>query len=168
MHARRIVLFALALGVATLIQTTVGDRFSLFTARPDLVLLLVVTHSVVRGTTEGLLGGILGGLMVDSLSALPFGTATIGMAIAGFATGLGESNVYRSNVIIPLIAIFLATIFYHSFLMLALQAVAWKVDWISTLALQTVPGAAFNAILAPLVFPLVHRISWTGEERIGW
>ena len=88
---------------------------------------------------------------------------------SGFGTGLGESNVYRANTVIPLIAIFLATIFYHSFVMLALQAVEWKVEWISTLALQTVPGAALNAILAPLVFPFIRRMSSpSGEERIGW
>jgi rod shape-determining protein MreD len=167
-RARRITLFIFALGIAATIQTIMGARLSVLTARPDLVLLLVVTHSIVRGTSDGLLGGVIGGLMIDSLTPLPFGAATIGMALVGLGTGLGESNVYRSNLIIPLIAIFLATIFYHSFLMLALQAAAWTVDWISTLALQTVPGAALNAMLAPLVFPLVRRIASGSEERIEW
>jgi rod shape-determining protein MreD len=167
-RARRITLFVLMLGIAAVLQTTMGNRLSLFTARPDLVLLLVVTHSIVRGTSDGLLGGIAGGLIVDFLTPIPFGAATIGMGVVGFGTGLGESNVYRSNVIIPLIAVFLATIFYHSFLMLALQAAAWKVEWISTLALQTIPGAAINALLAPLAFPLVRRLASEAEERIGW
>jgi rod shape-determining protein MreD len=167
-RARRITLFVFVLAIAAVIQTTMGSRLSLLTARPDLVLLLVVSHSIVRGMSDGLLGGVLGGLIIDSLTPIPFGAATIGMAIVGLGTGLGESNLYRSNLIIPLVAVFLATIFYHSFLMLALQAAAWEVDWISTLALQTIPGAAFNAVLAPLAFPLVRRISSGGEERIEW
>lgn len=168
MRARRITLFVFMLAIAAIIQTTLGSRLSLFTARPDFVLLLVVTHSVVRGMSDGLLGGVLGGLIIDSLTPIPFGAATIGMAVVGLGTGLGESNVYRSNVIIPLIAVFLATIFYHSFLMLALQAASWQVDWISTLALQTIPGAALNAVLAPLVFPMVRKMASGGEERIEW
>lgn len=168
MRFRRIALLTLMLAAAAILQTTLGNRIAIFTARPDLVLLLVVTFSVVRGVEEGLLGGIIGGLLVDMLSVVPFGTATLGMGFAGLVTGLGEANIYRANLIVPLVAVFLATVFYHSFIMLALQAAGWSVEWISTLALQTVPGALFNAVLAPLALLLIHRtLSPTeGEARI--
>ncbi len=171
MHTRRIGLLALALCVAGIVQTTITNTLTLDNrAVPDLVLLLVVTYSVVRGIEEGLMAGILGGLVVDVLSAIPFGAATVGMGLIGLATGLGESNVYRSNVIIPLVAVFLATVFYHSVVMLALQAAGWSVEWISTMALQTIPGAILNAILAPVAFVLVRRISCSpdAEERFQW
>jgi len=170
MHTRRFGILFLALAVAAVLQSTFGRGLVLFTARPDPVLLLVVTFSVVRGMEEGLLGGILGGLLIDNLSAIPFGTATISMAIIGLATGLGEANVYRATFMIRLVAVFLATVFYHSVVMLSLQAIGWNVEWISTLALQTIPGAVFNAALAPLVFPIVRRLGAAGdeEERMRW
>lgn len=170
MRSRWIALLTLMLLAAATIQSTLGESLTLFWARPDLVLLLVVTHSVARGVEEGLIGGILGGLMVDLLSAVPFGTATLGMALVGLATGLGEANVYRANVLVPLVAVFMATILYHSYLMLALQAAGWNADWISTLALQTVPGALLNALLAPLAFPMVRKVvsSGRGEDRFRW
>ena len=170
MHTRRIGLLALTLLAAAVFQSTLGSRLTLFTARPDLVLLLVVTYSVVRGVEEGLLAGILGGLLVDLLSALPFGTATVTMGLIGLATGLGEANVYRANLVVPLVAVFLATVVYHSILMLTLQAIGWSVEWVSTLALQTVPGAFLNALLAPLAFALVRRITSPveEEERMRW
>jgi len=108
--------------------------------------------------------------MVDCLSAIPFGAATCAMGILGLATGLGEANVFRANVIIPLVAVFVATILYHSMLMLSLQAASWQVEWIVTLALQTVPTAALNALLAPLAIPLVRRVTASQEEteRVRW
>lgn len=158
------------LAVAAMLQTTMGGGLTMFSLRPDLVLLMVVTYSVVRGAEEGTLAGILGGLMVDTLSAVPFGAATFAMGMLGLATGLGEDNVYRANVIIPLVAVFLATILYHSFLMLALQAAGWRVEWVVTLALQTVPGAVLNSLLAPLAIPLIRRVTASPEEveRMRW
>jgi len=169
-HSRRFAVLALALLAAAVFQATLGARLAIFTARPDLVLLLVVTYSVSRGGEEGLVGGIMGGLLVDLLSAIPFGTATIAMGLIGLATGLGEANVYRASLFIPLVAVFLATVVYHSILMLTLQAVGWSVEWISTLALQTVLGAVLNALLAPIAFGLIRRLSPSaeGEERIRW
>lgn len=170
MHSRRLGLLLGALLLAALFQATLGGRITIFTARPDLVLLLVVTYSVVQGGEEGLIAGLLGGLMVDVLSAIPFGTATVSMGLIGLATGLGEANVYRANLITPLVTVFLATIFYHSVLMLTMQAVGWSVEWISTLALQTVPGAVFNGLLAPLAFAMVKGIGAAPgeEERMRW
>ena len=99
MHPRRIAILALALLIAALVQTTQGHRFATSVAKPDLVLLLVVTHSVVRGVEEGLLGGILGGLLVDLLSAVPFGAATLGMGLIGLATGLRQELIHLVIVI---------------------------------------------------------------------
>ena len=170
MQIKRMIALLLALGAAAILQSTILSRPILLEARPDFVLLLVVTFSVVRGVGEGLLGGLIGGFLVDMLSAVPFGTATLGLGLIGLFTGLGDANVYRANFMIPLIAVFLATVFYHSFLMLALQADGRTVEWISTLALQTVPGASINALLAPVAFKLVRWLAFPGgnEERFQW
>ena len=166
----RVVTLFLTLAGAAAAQSTLGSGLTLFRVRPDLVLLLVVTFSIVRGVEEGALAGLIGGLMVDCLSAIPFGASTLIMGAIGLATGLGEDNIYRANVVIPLIAVFLATILYHSFLMLTLQAAGWSVEWLGTLALQTVPGAFLNAMLAPLAIPLVRKMTAPSEEteRMQW
>lgn len=162
---------ALALVGAAVIQSTVLSHPILLGGRPDLVILLVVTFSVVQGVSEGLLAGIFGGMAVDLLSGTPFGSATLGMMLIGALTGLGNSNVYRANVLIPLVAVFLATVVYHSFLMLALQANGRAVEWISTLAIQTIPVAALNAILTPVAFYVIRKLVIPdngAEERLGW
>ncbi len=170
MRAKRIAILVLALTGAAILQSTLLSRPIVLDARPDLVVLLVVTFSVIQGVSEGLIGGLLGGLMVDLLSGVPFGAATLGMGLIGLLTGLGDANVYRANVVIPLVAVFLATVVYHSFLMLALQADGRAVEWISTLALETVPVAFMNAVLTPVALYLVRKFGFQRqkEERLDW
>lgn len=158
MRIKRILLLSLALVVAALLQSTLGARLTLFAARFDLVLVLVVTYSVLQGSEEGLLAGLIGGLVVDNLSVVPFGTTAIALGLAGLLTGLGDAALYRANFVIPLTAVGLATVFYHSFILLALQAAGWSVDWTATLALQTIPGALMNALLAALIFSPMQRL----------
>ena len=170
MRTRRILILLSSLLAAVVVQSTILSRPLLSGARPDLVLLLVVTFSVVQGVSEGLMAGILGGLAVDLLSGVPFGSATLGMGLVGLLTGLGDQNVYRANLLIPLVGVFLATAVYHSFLMLALQANGRSVEWVATLALQTVPSAFLNAILAPIALYMVRRFAFASEqdERFDW
>jgi rod shape-determining protein MreD len=169
-RTRRIVVLILALTAASILQSTIASRPILLGARVDLVLLLVVTYSVIQGVGEGLLGGLFGGFVVDVLSAVPFGSAMIGMGMIAVLTGIGKSNVYRANVLIPLVAVFLATVFYHAFLMLALQADGRAVDWMATLALQTIPGACLNALLTPVAFFMMRRFAFQdeNEEQFRW
>ncbi len=170
MRIRRILILALMLIGAAILQSTLIGRPILLGARPDLVLLAVVTFSVAQGASEGLIGGLIGGLAVDLLSAVPFGAAMLGMGLVGLLTGLGNTNVYRASIFIPFVAVFVATVFYHSFLMLALQADGRVVEWISTLALQTIPGAAMNAALTPLAVHLIRRLVAAEDrtERFEW
>ena len=165
MYLRRLALLTLALAAAAVLQTALGQNLTIRIVRPDLVLLVVVTNSAIRGMEEGLLGGLLGGLMVEVFSAAPFGGSILAMGVIGLATGLWEANVYRTSVLIPVVAVFLATILYHSFLLLAFQGAGWTVEWISTLALQTVPGAVENACLSPLVFLFVRRMVPSSNPR---
>lgn len=170
MVAQRVAVMCILLAIAAIAQTIIGSSSPPVFLKPDLVLLVVITYSVVRGVEEGALAGLIGGLMVDCLSMVPFGAATFAMGVLGLATGLGEDNIYRSNVIIPLVAVFVATILYHCFLLLSLQGGGWRVEWIVTLALQTVPSAFLNALLAPMAIPLVRKITASPEEaeRMRW
>jgi len=57
MQARRIAVLFAVLVVAAVVQSTMTTRLTPHGLRPDLVLLIVVTYSVVRGVEEGALAG---------------------------------------------------------------------------------------------------------------
>src|SRR5918911_3711443 len=105
--------FGLAiLPLAAIVQGTALDR-ALGGPRPDLVLLLVLAWSMIRGVAEGTVGGIAGGLALDLTSAAPFGLHTSLLGLTGSLTALGEANLFRGNVPLFVTTAALATIFLH-------------------------------------------------------
>ena len=147
-------LFLLA-GTAIL-QVTVFGR-PLGEPRPDLVLITVLAWSMVRGLTEGTICGIAGGLALDVLSAVPFGLHTALLGVTGSVTALGETNLYRGNVLLFLTTAALATVLFHGCSLLALQAAGQQTFGLARFVQFVVPTALLNAVLMPLAFTLVQR-----------
>jgi len=134
-----------------------------------LVLLAVVSWNLLRGAEEGVVWGLIGGILLDLLSGAPFGVSTIAMALVSFLTGMGEMNVFRTNIALPLATIFFATIAYNLIFLILLQAMGWPIAWIDGLIRVILPTALLNTLLMPFVYRpmrwLHHR---TGREEISW
>ena len=67
--------FAIAAGlvsVAALIQSLTGPSLPVVRGRPDLVMVVVLAWSMLRGSGEGAFVGFLGGVLLDSVSYTPF------------------------------------------------------------------------------------------------
>ncbi|RME09900.1 MAG: rod shape-determining protein MreD [Ardenticatenia bacterium] len=153
--------------VAALIQATWLHHFAIGGVHPDLVLLIVVAWSLLRGTREGVILAFLGGFFLDSLSAAPFGVFTIPLLLVAFITGLGEINILRMTFILPLLVGFLATLLYYILAFVMLRTLQWNIS--ITFALQTGGRAAlYNTLLMPFVYVLslrVHRVLERIEQR---
>ncbi len=146
----------LVLVLAAVVQSTAAQHL-VGGPRPDLVLLLVLAWSMLRGLTEGTIGGVAGGLALDLLSAAPFGLHTGLLGLIGSFTALGESNLYRGNLILFLTTAALATIALHAGSLLVLQAAGLQAANLARFVEFTVPTALLNALLMPLAFALVQR-----------
>ena len=134
-----------------------------------MVLLVVVSWSLLRGAEEGVVWGFIGGILLDLFSGAPFGVSTIAMALVSFLTGVGEMNVFRTNIALPLATTFFATIAYELIFLILLQAMGWPIAWIDGLIRVVLPTALLNTLLMPFVYGLMrwlHRR--TGWEEIGW
>jgi rod shape-determining protein MreD len=58
---------------AALLQTTLSPYMKIGGIHPDLVLLLVIGWSALRGMEEGATWAFIGGISLDILSSAPFG-----------------------------------------------------------------------------------------------
>ena len=154
----------LVLALAAVAQATAAEHLS-GAPRPDLVLLLVLAWSMLRGLTEGTIGGVAGGLALDLLSSAPFGLHTALLGLIGSFTALGESNLYRGNTLLFLTTAALATLFMHGGSVLVLQAAGLQATGFLRFVQFTVPTMALNALLMPLAFVLVQRFVRALE---GW
>ena len=154
---------------AAILQTTVMPRFALWGVRPDLMLLVVVSWSLLRGTKEGLLWALGGGLLLDLLSGGPFGAATLSLALSSVVASLSEVTVSRGTVWLPVAASLAATALYDLTYMLVLQLAGRPVLWGLGLTRVVVPSLALNGLAT---YPTYWTLRWlnrrVGIEKIEW
>src|SRR5215469_15656297 len=86
------------LTVATLLQSVMGPTLPLVRGRPDLVLVVVLAWSMLRGSGEGAFVGFAGGVLLDSVTYTPFGINAALFGLLGYFAGLPEVSAYRGNL----------------------------------------------------------------------
>jgi rod shape-determining protein MreD len=141
------------LAALALVQSSVLLRFSLGGARLQLMLLVVVSWSLLRGAREGVLWGFLGGLALDFLSGLPLGSCALTLTVTAYLASLGQLTLYRTSPLFPSGLALTASIVHDCLLMVLLSLLGRTVAW-SDLLLQV---ALPSAVLGSLAMPLVHR-----------
>jgi len=133
------------------------------------MLLTVVSWSLLRGTKQGIVWGFVGGLCVDLLSGGPFGLSALAlMAIAVFS-GLGEMNIYRNNIALPILAALGATLIHGLLYLLLLYIMGRSIPWFDILLQVILPSMIFNGLL---ITPVYAALRWlhrrTGREELEW
>jgi rod shape-determining protein MreD len=137
--------------------------------KPDLVLLMVISWSLLRGAREGMTWALVGGIGLDLLSGAPFGTSTVALVILSLVAGLGELSVFRTRIALPLIATLIATLAYDLFFLLLLHVEGRSIAWTDSLVRVVLPSTLVNVLLSPLVYKALHWLDRkTGREEMAW
>lgn len=165
----RLWLLAALLVTSVAQSSAAGGAFSLGEGRADLVLLVVISWAMLRGTEEGSFAGLVGGVLLDLFSGAPFGLNALLLALVGLVAGLGEGSFSRGSLALLASTAILVTVAYHGGTYLALQALGWSLPSVTGFARVVAPSAALNAVLLPLAFRLMRRLIRVpgGWARVG-
>jgi len=137
--------------------------------KPDLLLLVVISWSLLRGAKEGMIWALVGGIGLDLFSGAPFGTSTVAHVALSLLAGVGELSVFRTHIALPLIATLIATLAYNLFFLLLLYARGCSIAWTDSLIKVVLPSTLFNVLLAPFVYKALHWLHRrTGPEEMAW
>jgi rod shape-determining protein MreD len=155
--------------VVALLQSTIVSHFRIWGVFADLPLLVVIGWGLLRGSREGFIWGFVAGVAVDLFSGAPFGAATFGLMAVGALAGLGQSTVFRSQLLWPPVAVGLATIVYDLLFLLITWISGYPVLWSGNLFYRVAPSAALNAALTPIVFAIMRWLNTRfGHEGMEW
>jgi rod shape-determining protein MreD len=157
---RRLLALAVVLVVAVLIQSTVLARLRLAGARPDLLVLAVVSVAVATDPTTGAVFGFVAGLVADLLFDLPVGVSALVYTAVGFAVGTVRVYVTSHRPLVHLVlagAASLASVWCCGLLLRVFDLSSW-----ATVTRAGPLVALYNLLLTPLVYPVV----WALTERI--
>jgi rod shape-determining protein MreD len=153
---------------AALVQTTLLSRIDILGAQPNLVLLVVLLWSLVRGVDEGLMWAFLGGLIVDVLSGGPLAGTAIALLAAALLAGQSLGEQVGSQAVRAMILTVLGAATYHLFLLIVLDWTGHTVDWGFSLTRVAMPSVVLNGVLAPFVLrPLDWLERATRQERLA-
>jgi rod shape-determining protein MreD len=162
MWLHRLLLSAVLIVVALVVQVSVFARLGLPGAVPDLLLLVVIGLALVYGPVGGCLVGFSAGLLADLAppSDHAVGRYALVLCVLGYGAGLlrPESGQIRS-VLTPLIVVagaaFTATLLYAGVGALVGDTAARHVGIVSLL----VTAVIYDVLLAPFVVPAVMAMA---------
>lgn len=160
--------FAAIVGIACLVvtlQSASGVRVAFADVHADVIAVLVVAWSSLRGFDEGTSLGVIGGLMLDITSGVPFGLHTVVLGLLGAVASLVDGQTVRTNVALLFSAGVLLTVAYHAAIMLGLQALGWQALPPGRFLRVLFPSAMFNALLLPFAYLLSERLY---RALTGW
>jgi len=142
-----------------LLQSTLSPYIKINGVHPDLIFVVVVGWTYLRGWEEGLGWAAIGGLSLDFISAAPFGVFTLALLLVTLAASLSHGRVFGNNIILLLALTFILGLLFNSIALLSLNLLGRPVSWIDAFSSVILPAALFNVGIMALVFPLLYLIN---------
>ncbi|GEM_PF-6435504 len=129
---------------------------TLFTGRlqPNLVLVWVIALSLARGAETSAWWAFWSGLLLDTLSAAPFGVFTLSLLLVSFLVSVGESAIYRTSLFLPLLVGLAASTAYYLLLFFFLNTLGWKTSWWPAWRL-----VGMNVLVDTVLVPLAYKVA---------
>ena len=93
----------ITISVAILLQTTILRKLAIYDVVQNLLMVVTVTYSYLRGRTSGLLTGFLCGLFLDCICGSVVGLYAFVMMTIGFIIGFCQKIYFRNSLVLPLI-----------------------------------------------------------------
>lgn len=127
---------------------------------PDILLIVVILHSLYYGDFSGVIFGFSVGLLEDVFSAELFGLNAFVLSLLSFLTGVYKKYIFISDIVAFLLYIVLATLLkyllYHVFQWIFIHGSGF--DWMTLLELAG--ELAYNSVIGLGLFylaPLIYK-----------
>ncbi|MBE7551919.1 MAG: rod shape-determining protein MreD [Anaerolineales bacterium] len=154
---------------ATLLQSTLAPYIKISNVHPDLVLVIVIGWTILRGLRHGVVWAVIGGLSLDLLSGGPFGLFTLAMLVVTLVTSLFHGRLFGSSIILPLSLTFPLSLLFNGLALLLLNLLGRPVVWDEAFSAVLVPVAIFNTAVMLLVFPLLYMLNrWLNPQPLSF
>lgn len=144
--------------LALILETTLFHHLSIFGAKPDLVLIVLVFLAVRKGSYEGEVYGFIGGLLEDFISSAVLGLQALVKTVVGFAVGFFENKLEEDSALLVIIFVFLASL-CHNVLGAAVRTCFTPESFSYGHILQIIISGMYTALLAPFIFRVLEKSS---------
>lgn len=167
---RRSLLLAAVVVASLLLQTTVFADLRLLGARPELLYLVTIVFAFFDGPSAGATTGFICGMAEDFLLDQPKGITALTLTLLGYVVGLLRQYVVSPSPLFPLLLVGAGTfagVLFYGVVSFLLGQLAVSIPYLVRVAALS---ALYNAILTPLLFPVLRRAVEVSRARrvIRW
>lgn len=151
--------------VALLIQLTLINSITILGLKPDLIMVVVVVFSLLKGEKEGAISGFASGLLQDVFSTGLLGINALAKTVIGFTCGILKEKIFYEHILflIPVIT-FIASFMQSILIFLLLRAFGIECGLAWSLKQIALPEALYSSLLSPFIFLAINKLFQTIKE----
>ena len=145
---------------AFLIQLLFLDHIKIASAKPDLLVLLVVFFAIFFGPGTGAEAGFVSGLFKDTYSLDIFGVNIVLLSLTGLIAGMLSPKLFRESKLTQVLLVFASSVLYmiiHYFV----SSLILKITYVTLpeyLYGLILPSSFYTATLSIIIFPALINI----------
>jgi rod shape-determining protein MreD len=155
---RRVLVTIVVVVTALLLQSTLFWNLKLLGVRPELMFLITIVIAILEGPNQGAITGFAAGLAQDFMLNQPKGITALTLTLVGYAAGLARQYVVSPSPLLPTILVGVGTAAGIAFYQVVAFLLGQLEETFSYAIRVTLLTALYNAILTPIVYPLLRRV----------
>lgn len=156
---RRIVVTAVIVVVAYLLQCTVFTSLEIAGIKPNLMLIVTASFGFMRGPREGMFVGFASGLLIDIQYGDMIGFYALIYLITGYVNGLFEQIYFDEDIKLPLFLIAASDLVYGLAVYFLTFLLRSDFDFLYYLNKIIVPEAIYTIAVTLIIYPLLLFIN---------
>lgn len=162
---RRVVVTAVILIAAYLLQTAVFPYLEIAGVKPNLMLIVTASFGFMRGPREGMLVGFVSGLLIDTQSGNMIGLYGLIYLLFGYVNGIFEQIYFDEDIKLPLLLIAGSDLLYGIVVYFLTFLLRSDFDFLFYLNRIIVPEMIYTIVITLIIYPLLMIINHRMEEE---
>ena len=156
---RRIVVTAVVVIAAYLLQCTIFPSLEIAGIKPNLMLIVTASFGFMRGPREGMFVGLASGMLIDVQSGDMIGFYALIYLVAGYVNGLFEQIYFDEDIKLPLFLIAGSDVVYGFAVYFLTFLLRSDFDFLYYLNGIIVPEAIYTIAVTLIIYPLLLFIN---------
>jgi rod shape-determining protein MreD len=148
--------------ILLILQLSIFSYFPFAGIKPDLLLVIVIVSSLLKGSKMGFAVGFTAGFLQDIFLGEMLGVYTITKLLIGGIAGLLNGQFFKDNFFLPPLFIFFLSLIQGTFVFLLSENLVFNVNFILFIKNIILPEALYNALIGFLFYYIFYKL---GKSR---
>ena len=156
---RKIVIIALIIVVAYLLQTAIFSHLALANVTPNILIIVTSAFGFMRGRKDGMMVGFFCGLLLDLSSGSYFGMYALIYLLVGYLNGLFEKLFYGDDIKLPIILIGVSDLIYSVIVYIVLFLFKGRFDFLFYLRSVILPEIVYTILVSIVLYFILYKLN---------